>query len=129
MNKKNLQIITLILSLIPIFTGVIGFCGIKDPLYGELYKTKNILLDTNLRFFSGVWLGLGITMFTISKNITENKNLFKFIWLSIFLGGIGRIISIIDLGLPNIPFIFFTFLEILGAPFFIYWENKISFKN
>jgi hypothetical protein len=44
----------------------------------------------------------------------------------IFLGGIGRLLSMIFLGLPPLPFIAFTALEIIGAPFFIWWQARVA---
>lgn len=126
MNKKNLQIISYFLAIIPIITGLIGLLGIDDPLYKNLFQIKNNLLDSNLRFFSGVWLSLGISFLTIVKNVEKNTPIFRLIWMAIFFGGIGRLISLFFYGFPPIPFIIFTFLEILGAPFFIYWQKKIS---
>lgn len=129
MNKKNLQIISFFLALIPIFTGLLGFLGINDPIYKNMFLKNNaVLLDSNLRFFSGVWLSLGIFFLSIIKNIDTEKNVFRMIWIAIFIGGIGRLISVVVYGFPPIPFIVFTILEILGAPFFIFWQNKIS-KN
>jgi hypothetical protein len=126
MNKRNLQIITFILALVPTITGLIGLSGIHDPIYGEISKSNNILLDSNLRFFSGVWLGLGIALFSILKTIDSQTQIFRIIWLCIFLGGIGRLLSIILMGTPPIPFIGFTILEIIGAPIFIYWQSKVA---
>lgn len=126
MNKRNLQIITFILALVPTITGLIGLTGINDPIYGELSKSNNILLDSNLRFFSGVWLGLGIVLFSIIKTIDTQTHTFRIIWGCIFLGGIGRFLSIIFIGIPPIPFIGFTILEIVGAPIFIYWQHRIK---
>jgi hypothetical protein len=126
MNKKNLQIITFILALVPTLTALIGLTGINDPIYGELSKPNNILLDSNLRFFSGVWLGLGIALFSIIKTLDRETQVFRIIWGCIFLGGIGRLLSIIFMGTPPVPFIGFTILEIVGAPVFIYWQQKIS---
>ena len=126
MTKRKLQIITFILALVPTITGLIGLAGINDPIYGDLSKSNNILLDSNLRFFSGVWLGLGITLFSILKTIDTQTQIFRIIWGCIFLGGLGRLLSIIFIGSPPIPFIGFTILEIIGAPVFIYWQNRIK---
>jgi Domain of unknown function (DUF4345) len=126
MNKRNLQIITFILAIVPTITGLIGLTGISDPIYGELSKSNNILLDSNLRFFSGVWLGLGIALFSIIKTIDKQTQVFRIIWGCIFLGGFGRLLSIMFLHIPPLSFTGFTILEIVGAPFFIYWQNKIS---
>jgi hypothetical protein len=126
MNKRNLQIITFILALVPTTTGLIGLTGINDPVYGDLSKSNNILLDSNLRFFSGIWLGLGIVLFSIIKTIDTQTQIFRIVWGCIFLGGLGRLLSIIFIGTPPIPFICFTILEIVGAPVFIYWQQKIK---
>lgn len=129
MNKRNLQIITFILALVPAITGLIGLTGIGDPIYVDLSKSNNILLDSNLRFFSGVWLGLGMALFSIIKNIDTQTQVFRIIWGCIFLGGLGRLLSIMFLHVPPLAFTGFTILEIVGAPFFIYWQKRISIRK
>jgi Domain of unknown function (DUF4345) len=129
MNKKNLQLIMFLLACVPTITGLIGFLGIKDPIYGAISSTKNILLDSNLRFFSGIWLGLGLTLFSIIKTIETQTQIFRIIWMCIFIGGIGRLLSMIFMGMPPLPFVGFTILEIIGAPIFIFWQNKIATKT
>jgi hypothetical protein len=44
----------------------------------------------------------------------------------IFLGGIGRLLSMLFLGWPPIPFIAFTVLEIVGAPIFVAWQARLG---
>jgi hypothetical protein len=51
--------------------------------------------------------------------------LFRVLWGMIFLGGIGRLISMLMLGFPPAPFIAFTALEILGAQLMIFWQAKL----
>ena len=126
MNKRNLQIVSFILALVPTLTGLIGLTGINDPIYGATSLFDNVLLDSNLRFFNGVWLGIGITIFSIIKTIDTQTGILRIIWFCIFLGGIGRLLSIVSGGVPPVPFIGFTILELVGAPFFIFWQNKIS---
>ncbi|MCB0429182.1 MAG: DUF4345 domain-containing protein [Flavobacteriales bacterium] len=126
MNKRNLQIIMAVLGLIPIATGLIGFTGINDPIYEGLIDSHFVLLDSNLRFFSGIWIGLGLAMFSIIRSIEKEKRIFRIIWISIFIGGLGRLLSMVFTGVPPIPFVGFTVLEIVGAPFFIYWQHKIA---
>lgn len=126
MTKRNLQIITAILAIVPILTGLIGMLGIHDPVYGEIETQNIVLLDSNLRFLNGVWLMLGIAVLSILKNIEKNTRIFRLVWAAIFLGGLGRLISIIYTGIPPGPFIGFTILEILGAPFFMYWQSKLA---
>ena len=62
MGRFPLQVCTVVLSLIPIITGVVTLLGIKDPLYRPLGLPSAPILDSNLRFFCGVWFGLGLAM-------------------------------------------------------------------
>jgi hypothetical protein len=84
------------------------------------------LLDSNLRFFSGVWLGLGVAMYWIIPTIEKQTLLFRALWGMIFIGGIGRLISMLMVGLPPAPFIGFTALEIVGAPLLVLWQSRVS---
>ena len=69
MSRLLLQVATVIMALIPIATGIITLRGVKDPLYRPLALPSAPILDSNLRFFGGVWLGgappkpfIGITL-------------------------------------------------------------------
>jgi hypothetical protein len=116
-----LQIATGVLAIIPVVTGVIGMPGIGDPIYPKL--PADPLLDSNLRFFSGVWLCLGPAMYWLIPTIEKQTVLFRVIWGMIFLGGVGRLMSMIFLALPPAPFVGFTILEIVGAPIFVAWQG------
>ena len=126
MNRRSLQIVTGILAIIPVVTGMIGLCGLWDPLYALAGAPQSVLLDSNLRFFSGVWLGLGFALFWLIPSIEKQTILFRVVWGAIFLGGIGRCLSMLFLALPPIPFIGFTILEIVGAPFFVWWQARLA---
>jgi hypothetical protein len=126
MNKRLLQILTAILGAVPVLTGMIGLFGLSDPIYASANLPANALLDSNLRFLSGVWLGLGLTVFWLIPRIETQTVLFRVLWGMIFLGGIGRLLSMLFLGWPPIPFIAFTVLEIVGAPIFVAWQARLG---
>jgi len=126
MSRSALQIVSAILALVPVVTGVIGLRGINDPVYAPVSSPQAILLDTNLRFFSGLWLGLGLAYLWLIPSIERQTILFRAIWGAIFVGGIGRLLSIALTGTPPAPFVFFALLEIVGAPLFIYWQHQVA---
>ena len=125
MNKRALQITMAILGAIPVITGVVTLFGLSDPIYASAGIPPNALLDSNLRFFGGVWLGLGIGLYWLLPNIEKQTLLFRVLWGMIFLGGVGRLLSMWFLALPPVPFIGFTVLEILGAPLFVLWQARL----
>ena len=100
MSRRLLQVATAILSLIPIATGIIAMAGVGDPLYAALDLPRSPLLDSNLRFFGGVWLGLGLAMLYLVPSIERQTVLFRALWGAVFLGGIGRALSSAFVGLP-----------------------------
>lgn len=129
MSRKLLQILLTILGLIPIITGMLSMMGINDPLFAQLHLPHSALLDSDLRFFGGVWLGLGITVLATVRDLEKHYPLYRILWGMIFLGGIGRVLSMVIIGMPPIPFIGFTVLEIIGAPLFLYWHYQVSSKG
>jgi Domain of unknown function (DUF4345) len=126
MHKKPLQITISILGLIPIITSLIGLMGVTDPLYVAAGIPRDALLDSNLRFFNGVWLGLGIALFWIVPRIDTETAIYRILWGMIFLGGVGRLLSMAFVGLPPLPFVGFTALEIVGAPLFVWWQHRVN---
>ena len=55
MSRTAIQVVTGVLGIVPVVTGLMGLRGLNDPLYGPVSTPHAILLDTNLRFFSGLW--------------------------------------------------------------------------
>jgi Domain of unknown function (DUF4345) len=126
MNKLNLQIVMGLLGIIPVATGLLGMMGVHDPVYVAAGVPPIVLLDTNLRFYSGVWVGVGLALWWLIPTIERQTVLFRVLWGMIFIGGIGRLLSMIMLEWPPVPFVGFTAIEIVGAPLFIWWQSHVA---
>jgi len=126
MTKLPFQIVMAVLAAIPVLTGIITMFGLKDPIYASAALPPNPLLDSNLRFFGGLWLGLGLALCWIIPDIEKQAVVFRMLWGMIFLGGIGRLLSMMLLDWPPMPFVGFTVLEIVGAPVFIAWHASLA---
>ena len=126
MNKFNLQFATVLLGTIPVAAGLLGMMGVHDPVYVAVGVPRIVLLDTNLRFFSGVWVGVGLALWWLIPTIERQTVLFRVLWGMIFIGGIGRLLSMIMLGWPPVAFVAFTAIEIVGAPLFIWWQFRVA---
>jgi hypothetical protein len=129
MSKRALQILMGLLGVIPVTTGLLGLLGVEDPVYVAVGVPRIVLLDTNLRFYSGVWVGLGLALFWLIPTIERQTVLFRVVWGMIFIGGIGRVLSMTRLGWPPVPFVVFTAIELVGAPLFIWWQSRLSRPN
>ena len=128
-SKLALQIVMGLLGIIPIATGFLGLLGIEDPPYAAAGVPPIVILDSNLRFYAGVWIGLGLALYWLIPAIESQTVLFRAIWSMIFIGGIGRLLSMAMLAWPPVSFVAFTALEIVGAPLFVLWQSRISKKS
>jgi hypothetical protein len=125
-SKLALQIVMGLLGIIPVATGLLGLLGVEDPLYAAAGVPPIVMLDSNLRFFSGVWLALGLGIYWLIPKIERQTVLFRVLWAMIFIGGIGRLLSLTMLAWPPVPFVAFTAIEIVGAPLFIWWQSQVA---
>jgi len=125
-SGRALQVATGLLGVIPVVTGALTMMGLGDPIYSAAGLPAYALLDSNLRFLGGLWLVLGLTLFWLIPRMERETALFRTLWLMIFAGGVGRLLSIAFVGSPPWPFIGFTLLEIAGAPFFIAWQTRLA---
>jgi hypothetical protein len=125
-NRRLLQTVTALLGIIPVVTGVLTMMGLGDPIYATAGLPPHALLDSNLRFLGGLWLVLGLSLFVLIPRIERETTLFRVLWLMIFVGGIGRMLSIVLVGMPPWPFVGFALLEIIGAPLFIAWQARVA---
>ncbi|NML34167.1 DUF4345 domain-containing protein [Paraburkholderia sp. G-4-1-8] len=125
-GRRALQVATAILAVVPTVSGLVAMTGLADPLYAHLSLPHDATLDSNLRFYAGVWMGLGLAAFWVVPRIERETVLFRALWLMIFIGGIGRAASLFAVGLPFLPFVGFTALEVIGAPLFIWWQHRVA---
>lgn len=129
MSRRYLQLISVVFGTIPVVTGIIGMAGVRDPIYASAILRPSPVLDSNLRFFSGVWLGLGVAMYWLIPTIEKQTALFRALWIMVFIGGIGRLVSALTGAVPPAPFIGFTMLELLGAPAMIWWQTQVERRS
>jgi Domain of unknown function (DUF4345) len=129
MSKILLQILTAGLALVPLLTGLAGLLlGVSELRNFSPVTTHDpqFVIDSNYRFFSGLWIAIGLCLMLSVRSIEYETTLFRVAWGAIFLGGIGRLVSIGVAGMPPAPFLGFTALEIIGAPLFIYWQSTLA---
>jgi Domain of unknown function (DUF4345) len=134
MSKKALQIGLGVLGLIPILTGglnlILGASALN--VAGASFSSdilNNVVLDSEIRFFGAIWLGIGILLYWLLPAIEKQTTLFRLLAGIIFLGGIGRLTSAYLVGIPPIHFIAATGLELIGMPLLLRWQSLISMPN
>lgn len=128
-SKRIMQLIFTLIGILAIYTAYLGFAyGAVNWYYGfsaeQGYSKGLLMLDSNMRFYSGLWLGVGIIMLWMIPRVDKDKSTLRVIAIFFFLGGIGRLISILMCGLPSYMYMFFVLLE-FSFPLLTLWQKRI----
>jgi hypothetical protein len=127
MGRRTLQLANATVALATIgLAGMQLTLGVGSPVYSQLDLPSVPVLDSNLRFFGGMGLGLGVLLLWILPTIERRTGLYRLFWFCAFLGGLGRAISILIVGWPPAFIVAITVLEVVGAPLFVYWHNQLA---
>jgi hypothetical protein len=127
MSKKLLQTINILIAIMTIILATMSLLfGVNSPVYYNLVIPEFPALDSNLRFFGGLGLGLGFTLLWITPKIEKHTFIFRALWICTLLGGIGRLVSMFTVGYPPKPMIIFTLIEVPLVPVLIYWQWKVA---
>jgi len=110
------SIMVLLLRIIFIALSVIAFSGsIKGMQKGLTLagSPSSPELDNIYRFLSGMYLGTGIICFWMAYTMESQEALVFFMAFTVFLAGIGRVISLSKKGTSNKKFYFYAFAELV----------------
>ena len=125
-SRTALQLINASLGLLTVFLGGASLLlGADSPIYPDELAVIPTL-DSNLRFFGGLGVGLGVALLWITPAIEKHGTIFRVLWLCALAGGIGRVLSAVIVGLPPAPVLVFTAIEVPGVPLLIYWQSRVA---
>jgi len=102
--------VALVTGLNAVVGGVAAIPGYQGPV--------DATVDNEIRFFAIFWIGFGILCFFTAKSFDTNRRFVPSIALLFFLSGVGRLASLVLVGLPAFPLIAVMVLE-LTVPLFM----------
>jgi hypothetical protein len=121
--RRGLQLTLAVLSMIPISVGIMGIVlGTSRWLPANVITPE---FDSHYRYIAGYYVSLGMLGLWIIPRIEKHRSLFRIICASVFMGGIGRVAAILQVGLPGSMAIFFTAFE-LCFPLLLFWQTSLS---
>lgn len=127
MGRLGLQLINGLVAVATIALASVQLgLGVQSPIYSGAQLPAFPILDSNLRFFGGMGLGLALAMLWALSTIERQAVIVRVFWLCAFLGGSGRLISALMVGAPSRLLVGFTVLEVVGAPIIVYWHLRVS---
>jgi len=99
-------IIIYIFAAIALITGasdlIQGFAS-QESFGATMPDDGFAIVDNVFRFFSGLWIGVGVLFVIFIRDLDRYKPAMIALLFIVLLGGFGRIISIIQYGMPQHP--------------------------
>lgn len=121
---RNLfKIVLIVLSLIPFYFAVTGVIGGADVLNGS--DTVTASLDNQFRYLSAYYLSLFFLIWYVLGDIDTRGTVLRWLVLAIFLGGLARLYSYLQVGTPTPDLMLGMALE-LGAPILVLWHRMLE---
>jgi len=119
--QRLLEIFVLLFGLICIGIALIHIACGPSAILGSM--PVNASMDSDNRFHATLFLGFGGALIWCSRILGERRAAFGWLLIVFFLGGVARIISAAQVGMPNILLQLLWALE-LGLPPMLWWWHR-----
>ena len=124
-SRRLLQAVVLLLSLIPLAFGGLGLAFGAGRLSAPEITAA---LDSQFRFMAGWYLALAMLCWWIMPRIERETAVFRIVCAAVFLGGVGRLLSIAAHGWPPAHMVAGLTLE-LAVPLLVWWQASVARNN
>lgn len=121
--KRGLQITLGVFSLIPVIFAVLGFLHGAGRLSPDGVAPG---LDNQYRYFSGMYLVVSFLIWFIIPQIERHGRLLAIVSAAIFIGGLGRVVSIMTAGQPAQDQIVAMGIELVVPVIFVLWQRMVA---
>jgi Domain of unknown function (DUF4345) len=98
----------ILLALIPLLTGaldlILGLPAARPlGLDLPLPDVRDAFLNSEMRSLGAIWMGVGVILLYAAADLERRAFLAKLVLVMLLIGGLGRLASVIEFGLPQAP--------------------------
>ena len=93
---------------------------------GFVSAAASLPLDSHFRYLSGLLLGLGFAFWSTIPDIERQGERFRLLTALVVMGGLGRLVSYIAMGVPNGPMLFGLMMELIVTPALAVWQGRLG---
>jgi hypothetical protein len=124
-EKRLLQAATALACLVPLSMGVQSVVGSAAVLKG-VSEPLPIDLDSHFRYLSGLLLGAGLVFLVCIPRIERHRSVFLALGAIILVGGLARLLSLVELGWPGPGHRFGLVMELIVVPLIVLWQGRVA---
>jgi hypothetical protein len=131
-SRRALQIAIAVAGIVPVGAGLAGML-MGPALTGlgahDAAQQAAVSLDSHFRYLSGLLLGVGIVFWACIPAIERRGVLVRALTLIVVIGGLGRALSLIELGEPGSEGMRLALvMELLVTPLICLWQHRVEVR-
>lgn len=122
-ERRLLQLTVGLACLVPFSASLAGIWG------GAAWLAKGAVtadLDSHFRYLSGIFLMLGIAFASCIPAIERKGALFRLLGAMVIAGGLARLVSLQQIGLPGAGMRFGLVMELGVVPLLMLWQGRVA---
>jgi len=123
-ERRALQLIVAIACLVPLTIG--GISVAKGPGWLGHPPVVPTDLDSQFRYVSGIFLGLGLAFVTCIPAIERKGARFRLLGLLVVAGGLARALSWAAVGAPSTGHRLGLAMELGVVPLLMLWQARVA---
>lgn len=120
-ERRLLQVVVATLCLSPLGFGAFGI--LHPPAFGG---AAPIGIDSQFRYLSGIFLGLGIMAASCVPRIEAMTARFRWVVLLVVIGGVARLHGFVVAGAPEGAQFYAVFVELVLTPLVGLWQRRVA---
>ncbi|MDP9415283.1 MAG: DUF4345 domain-containing protein [Pseudomonadota bacterium] len=125
LERRLLQAATALASTVPLSMGAHSVIGSASVLRGVAPPLPTDL-DSHFRYLSGLLLGIGVVFLAAIPRIEKNGTIFRALGLVILIGGLSRLLSLVEAGPPGAGHQFGLVMELAVVPLLVAWQARVA---
>ncbi len=124
MNERRiLQAAVALGCVVPILAGGIG---VLNGLAMVGITAASASADSHFRYLSGLLLAIGLGFLSTVPSIENRSGRFRLLAALVFIGGLGRLVSLTRGGAPYASTVFALAMELAVTPALALWQWRIA---
>lgn len=112
-------------SMVPVLAGGAGMIEGPEMIRG-LGAAASADLDSHMRYLSGLLCGIGIGFLSCIPNVEARARRFQLLGAIVLVGGLGRALSLIDIGPPGLEHRLALGMELGVMPALMLWQWRVA---
>ncbi|MER7112391.1 DUF4345 domain-containing protein [Streptomyces sp. NPDC000229] len=121
--RRGFQSVLVLLAVFVLVTGLLEIIVGPSLLPGS--PNVSTTVDSNYRFFAGIWCSLGVILMIAARHPDRHAPALRAVFGAVFLGGVARGISYLDVGAPHAMHTAFIGVELLLPPLMLLWYTRV----